>query len=68
MPDPRSVRFNADELAAIERHAERLGVSENGLVRYAVRRLTGLSIPLDVSRLFERDAARRQAAGELVEH
>ena len=61
-PDPRSVRFNADELAAIKRHAERLGVSENGLIRYAVRRLAGLPIPDDVRRLFERDVARRQAA------
>lgn len=68
MPDPRSIRFNDDELAAISRHAERLGVSENGFVRYAVRRLAGLSVPVDVSNLFERDVARRQAAGELVEH
>ena len=67
MTDPRSIRFNADELRAIDLQAERLGVSSNGWVRYAVRRLAGLPVPDDVRRLFERDAARRQAA-ELVEH
>lgn len=66
-PDPRSIRFAADELAAIDAGADRLDVTPNGFVRYAVRQLAGLPVPDDVRRLFERDVARRQAA-ELIEH
>lgn len=54
-PDPRSVRFNADELEAIAREAARLGITENGYVRFAVRRLARLAVPADVERQLLRD-------------
>lgn len=62
-PDPRSIRFAADELEAIDASAARLNITGNGFVRYAVRRLAGLPVPDEIRRELERDVARRDAAG-----
>ena len=60
-PPPRSVRFAPDEIAAIQREAERLGYTENGYIRAAVRALAGLPLPSELQRQLVRDAIRRAA-------
>lgn len=61
MKSRSSIYWPDDEREAIERESARLGISENGFVRMAVRVATGLPLPAE----WERRRLRDQLASGL---